>query len=332
MKDYEGLTKRGQARRLRPLAEDALGQFGVTRYRLRLIKHLVNTTFALTCERGRFLLRVHRVPEHTPERISSELAWLDALSRDRDVTVQAPMKAPDGRMVVIAEAPGVPKPLSVTILSWIKGRILQREKGLREYQYLGRLLAKLHNHASGWTPPEKPKRRTYDAEGIFGAEAAYPLSGLTTDHLPRNVLKGLGEVYTRLKQIERELGRPKDQFGFIHFDLSFSNVLFTARDARPIDFDECGFGYYLGDLAVSLAGPYGYDGFQEKYESLVSGYREIRDLPGERLSQLPMFLAARASVVTLWSGYQRSNGWKGQWENHLKNYLDERRRPMRWVV
>lgn len=74
-----------------------------------------------------------------------------------------------------------------------------------------------------------------------------------------------------LREADRQVGRGPDQFGFIHYDLSFSNVLFTAREAIPLDFDECGFGHYLQDLAVALAGPFGEDGFQDRYEATVRG-------------------------------------------------------------
>ena len=246
MLKYNELTKRGQIRRLRRLAENALKEFGIANYRLRFLKHLVNTTFVLNCDRGRFLVRIHRVPEHTPERIASELAWLDALSCDTDLVVQAPMKTQDERMVVMAVADGVPDPLPVTILTWVEGRILPPVKRKpRDFVHLGQLVAKLHVHASDWKPPSKPDRRTYDADGVFGTQAVRPFTALTTDDVPREVIDGLAEGYKRLKAVEQSLGRSKEHFGFIHFDLSFSNVLFTAVEARPIDFDECGFGFYL---------------------------------------------------------------------------------------
>lgn len=333
MKHYEELTKQGQARRLRRLAENAIAQFGIGDYRLRLIKHLVNTTFVLTCEQGKFLLRVHRVPEHTVERIGSELAWLDALSRGSEIVVQTPLTTPDGRMVVMAEADGVPTALPVTILTWVDGRVLpQDRRSLRHFAHLGQLIGKLHDHASRWTPPEKPDRRTYDADGVLGPQAAYPLDGAKS-LLPDDVWKGLNTVSARLRSIESDLGRGPDVFGFIHFDLSFSNVLFTARDARPIDFDECGFGYYLQDLAVALAGPYGGEGFQERYEAVVGGYREVRALPSEHLRYLPMFLALRAATVILWNvNYDGGSLVASQWRARLKPQLDERLFPVRWCI
>lgn len=73
MTDYFKLTPKGQARRLRKLAHEALKEFGITRYRLKLIKHLVNTTFRLDCADGRFVLRVHRTKDRTPSEIQSEV-------------------------------------------------------------------------------------------------------------------------------------------------------------------------------------------------------------------------------------------------------------------
>jgi Ser/Thr protein kinase RdoA (MazF antagonist) len=220
----------------------------------------------------------------------------------------------------------------VTILTWIKGRVLQQnERKLRDFVHLGRLVGQLHDHVSKWTPPERPDRRTYDAEGVMGPQAAYPLEGLSRDHLPDEVREGLRTVYRRLQVIEEELGRGPDHFGFIHFDLSFSNVLFTAREARPIDFDECGFGTYLQDLAVALAGPYGRPDFQARYEAVITGYREVRALSGEQLVHLPMFLALRAAALILWSAHSGKKV-SAQWQSRMRLQLDERLFPVKWEV
>lgn len=41
-------------------------------------------------------------------------------------------------------------------------------------------------------------------------------------------------------------------FGLIHADLHLDNALFLPGGGRLIDFDDCGFGYRLYDIAVGL--------------------------------------------------------------------------------
>ena len=48
-------------------------------------------------------------------------------------------------------------------------------------------------------------------------------------------------------------GKEPDVYGLIHADLGTkANVLFNKGEARAIDFDDGGFGYWTYDLAVPL--------------------------------------------------------------------------------
>ena len=72
--------------------------------------------FRLWSDEGQFLVRVHREEDYTLRLVESELAWLQALSQEANVTVQTPRLTPDGRGVVLGEARGVPKAYPITML------------------------------------------------------------------------------------------------------------------------------------------------------------------------------------------------------------------------
>ena len=301
MKNYADLTKRGQVRRLRRLTQNALGKFGFKQYNLKLLQHLDNTTFKLECETGQYLVRVHRVQAHMPHRIESELAWLKALSRDTNIPVQEPHCSSDGKMVVIAEASCVPEPYPITVLSWLNGRILRQERrSPRHFEQLGELVAEIHNHSQSWTRPSCFDRPTYDSDGLFGVWGLFGLDAINANSLPSGVFDDLQTLRGRLQEVEHRLGTNPTVFGMIHFDLSFGNVLFTSNDVMPIDFDNCGFGHYLFDLAVILAGPYERPGFEERCEKLILGYREVRELSDDLLEFIPTFMAVRAALLQQW--------------------------------
>ena len=177
-------------------------------------------------------------------------------------------------------------------------------------------MAKLHNHSQQWTPPLGFDRPTYDAEGFIGTSSSYPLDQIGRKHLSSTILRDLETVYSRLKDVEQELGRSRQFFGLIHVDLSFSNIVFTAQEAMPIDFDECGFGFYLLDLATALAGPWGKLGYLERYEMFLNGYRESRRLSDDFLVHLPVFMAVRTTAMLLWAAAQSpDHPWvEGMWQ------------------
>ena len=312
---FEQLTARGQVGRLRAVAQAALGQFGFGACRLRLLQHLVNTTFRLDSAAGRYLVRVHRVGDQTPARVESELAWLAALARETAVAVQVPHRAPDGRLVVVAAGPGVPggrqaryiglgasAPCPVSVLGWLRGRVLPQERrSPAHFERLGRLVGALHDHSRRWSPPPGFDRPTYDADGLLAPPGGPERGRAELERLPSRVRRDLERLRRRLRQVQRRLGRGGESFGLIHSDLSFGNVLFAGEEAMPIDFDDCGFGYYLYDLAVVLAGPWHRPGFDVRREALLRGYRQVRALGDDVAGLLPAFMAARAGRLLLWA-------------------------------
>ena len=111
MKPFTQLTGRGQARRLRQVALNALELYDLQVARLRLITNSFNCIFRIDTVGGeKYILRV-TLPEggHNRESTHAELAWMAALSRDTDLSIPAPLAAHSGEMLVEVEAEGVPQ-------------------------------------------------------------------------------------------------------------------------------------------------------------------------------------------------------------------------------
>ena len=297
--NFDDLPKEEQIDRLRKLADTALEKFGFNQYLLTFLQHLVNTTFRLDCNQGRFLVRIHRTKTQTA--VESELAWLEALAHETTVPVQIPQRSLNGKTVVVVKQIGVPEPYPVTILSWLDGEILTQDRRSPHHFYrLGQLVAKLHHHVQYWTPPFELDRPVYDSTGVPELDSTFDPDGITHKQLSEDVRGHLQTLHEQLQEVEQRLGKSPARFGLIHSDLSFGNVLFTVDTVLPIDFDDCGFGYYLYDLAVILAGPWEKPGFQQRREALFQGYREICELPDEHLNLIPTFMAMRASSLGQW--------------------------------
>ena len=298
-RSFDDLSEKQQVFRLRELADAALEQFGFNPYHLTLLQHLVNTTFRLDSNQGRYLVRIHRARAQTA--VASELAWLEALTRETTVPVQIPQRALDGKMIVVDEQITGLEPYPVTILSWLDGEILPQDRRSPHHFYrLGQLVAELHHHTQHWKPPFELDRPFYDSTTLIGADSVFGEADTNYNELPQDVQEHLQTLHEKLQKIEQRFGKSPEQFGLIHSDLSFGNVLFRVDAVLPIDFDDCGFGYYLYDLAVILAGPWERTGFQQRREALLQGYREICDLPNENLSLIPTLMAMRASSLGQW--------------------------------
>lgn len=287
IRSFDELTHQGRIRRLRKVEEAALRELGFGKCRCRKLKW--------TCDSGEYRVRIHR-DKKAPRIIESELDWLEALCHDTTLSVPRPYRSPDGKRVIVTNVPGVPGPFPVSVTSWLSGRILDQDhRSPRHFELLGRVAGELHNHSEAWSPPTGFDRPKYDAEGLIGSRSKFPLDEIG----PAPVRRDLETVYGRLTEAEQQMGGDTGMFGLIHADLSFGNVLFRPGHAIAIDFGDCGFGYYLYDIAVILAGPYGRPGFQERSDAFLKGYREVRSLSMDLEAYIPTLMASRAAANIL---------------------------------
>ena len=92
------------------------------------------------------------------------------------------------------------------------------------------------------------------------------------------------------------MGRGKGVYGLIHADLGLAdNVAFHAGEAKIFDFDDCGFGYWVFDFAVTLSEHFidTGDRSQTTVDALTMGYEETSSLEGIGFEYLDLFMAAR---------------------------------------
>ena len=71
-------------------------------------------------------------------------------------------------------------------------------------------------------------------------------------------------------------------------------------DVRLIDFDDCGHGYRLYDIAVALWELRHRPDYESFRAALVAGYTRHRPLPEGQLAHLDAFIAAREVAFALW--------------------------------
>jgi len=343
MKAYEELTHRGKMRRIRRMAREALEAYRFTGARLRLIVDAGNITYRVKAE-GQpvveeendlyeddcYLLRLHWPGYQTVERSNSELEWLSALCEAK-LPVPMPVLTVDGEKSVEVSVPGVPRARRCSLLRWVKGRMAKKFVRPWHMKAIGKLIARLHNHASSWRLPPGFEGRHYDRNGFWGDDTGTGYSsGEVWPRIPRRCFEAFREVTTRVEQVMDEWGKGPDVYGLIHADLGTeANVLFRGREARAIDFDDSGFGYWVYDLTVPMIDWEGEDVWPSYREALLKGYTGIRSMPEEQLEQLELFQASFRAMEIFWgtacmmhnpdSSYwmeRREKAWR-----HIQRYL-----------
>jgi Ser/Thr protein kinase RdoA (MazF antagonist) len=339
---WESLSLRAQLRRLRRLGRTALSSFGVQDAGLTLLRHEANTTFRVETVAGRFLLRINRPNVHTHETIESEMAWLTALRRETDLGVPEPVRSRDGSFVVVVEDAGVPVPHTCVLMRWLDGRFSDRRLTPAQLRRVGALEAHLHDHAESWAPPpgfQRPRVDTVTDAGKIASIAGSAAASFPGDHPTRDdaerclrLVEALisadaaalvADALDPVRETTRRLAQTPGSFGLIHGDLHYENFLFHDGAVRAIDFDDCGWGFHLYDLAVTLWELEERPRYCELRDALLDGYAERRPLPHDHTTHLQaLFVLRRMQMLTWALESRRHPAFRDRWQTWARDELD----------
>lgn len=259
-----------------------------------------NATYRVDAGGRKWALRVHREGYHSKRAIGSELAWLMALRQDGAVTTPKPVKGRDGEIIQSVTLPGLAQRHAV-LFDWETGAEPDESELLGPFVVLGAATARMHLHSRGWTRPKDFERLTWDFDGAFGKVQHW---GSWRDGM------GLDAKKTTLFQhavdlIEKRLqafGKGHERFGLIHCDMRLANLLIDGQETKVIDFDDCGFSWYLYDCATALSFIEHRPDVPQLIEAWVKGYRTVAALSAEDEHEIPTFVLFRRLLLVAWIG------------------------------
>lgn len=340
MKNYHELTRLGRIRRLRRLAETVLPAYGMQGAKLTFTHAEGNVIFRVDVPGGsehpdgpyvpnRYNLRMLTTRDR--EGVKSELAWLSALSKEGHLPVPEPVPTLDGEYLIEVSAPDLPQGKLVSMMRWLDGRTLSDGLRPKHCRSLGELVGRLHNFSAGWQPPAGFTRAHWDWEGqLGGREFKYPVEEVIAA-MPEQYRQPFRLVSQQAREVTESFGKGKDAYGLVHSDLYPENLLFKAGKALAIDFDDCGFGYWMWDLAAALCTWPWTEEFYWRRDALLEGYSTVRALPEAQLKHLDLFIAAQYATMVLWATVFILNDplmeaehekWRGEHGVKLLRYLE----------
>jgi Ser/Thr protein kinase RdoA (MazF antagonist) len=314
-----------------PLVRAALAAYPVCPLRLTRLPLGFNAAFRIDAvDGGRYVLRVHRPDGPTSSMVGSELTWLAALHRETDLVVPAPVLTGDGDLLTVAADPGVPEPRTCDLLRWVDGRFVDARLTPAHLYRVGAYMAGLHTHAAGFTVPDGFDRGLVDNVTGFARSQPDNLSVEVTAHaadLVQQVHPAGGEtvvraVLTRARHARDEMGRGPEAFGLIHADLHQENYLFRGNQVGAIDFDDCGHGLLIYDLAVTLSELQHRGDYPTLRAALLAGYRTARPLPARHEAFIDTFIALRHLQLTMYAVEHRDEAmFRDTWTADLTKTL-----------
>jgi len=181
---------------------------------------------------------------------------------------------------------------------------------------LGDIAARMHQHARGWARPGAFERFAWTFETTLGAGGRWGswAAGIT-DTLPggeaTEALEVLRRAVERIRCRLAAFGTGPERFGLVHADMRLANLLVSdaagtsgvgGGEVCVIDFDDCGFGWYLWDLAASLSFVEHLDVAGELVEAWLGGYRRRLPLGADEVAMVPTFVLLRRLLLVAWLG------------------------------
>jgi Ser/Thr protein kinase RdoA (MazF antagonist) len=212
----------------------------------------------------------------------------------------------DGAIIQSLAHATMPRPRNLVLFDWEEGV----EPGIGDdlagpFETLGAVTARMHRHARSWRRPAGFTRLTWDFGTSLGDET--PHWGRWRDGMgvdgEREAL--FGRTVAAIGRRLARYGKAPERFGLIHCDLRLANLLIDGETVKVIDFDDCGFGWYLYDLATLLAVKALDPDRDAARDAWVAGYRSEAPLPEAHLRELETLVMARGLLLVGWMHTRR---------------------------
>jgi len=269
---FVALSKRAQVSRMRSVALEALRSFPVSVARLTLLEHGFNTTFRIDTTKGEKLAtRINVNSRRSQANIAAELQWIDALARDTDLVVAAPLRTTAGELIASVHSPDLGRDVSIAVFSWLNGRDLGEAPALEKSRAVGVAMAKLHDHAATWRPTNGAELSLLDDPFWTFPDRLSP-ENLRLDGSDLAVIRTMVDHAASTMKRLFAAGSPQP----IHADLHNWNMKWYRGRLSVFDFDDSGIGLPIQDLAIAT---YYHRPEHEQVDALFEGYQSVRSLP-----------------------------------------------------
>ena len=267
--------------------------------RVTLLNLSENATFGLTAPGHEWVLRMHRVGYSSAQEIESELAWMASLRQEGVVETAQPRAGTNGNMVqLLVSQTGAP-PRHAVAFERLSGREPEVRDAPEWFERLGEITARMHRHAREWPSPAGFCRKRWNVDAMVGPHAFWG-SWRDAVGLQSQDSVTIERALDRARQRLDALGQGADVFGLVHADLRLANLLVDGERLRVIDFDDCGFCWFLYDFAAAISFIELEPVVPELLRSWLAGYGKVDAVNARARAEIPCFVLLRRVLLTAW--------------------------------
>ena len=269
------------------------------------ITFINNATFKVVSADQQYALRIYRPHQSSPSAIRSELRWLEALQAETGVSVPHPIMPPSDDALdalLRVKLPESSDALYGVLFRWLEGEIRPPAQHTPELAArIGATIGELHAHSRSFSyTANYPRRKLTADQFVFWR--------LIDQHTPDLFLP---EHHPIFAEVEAQVKAVFDAFspidyGLIHADLIWKNLLVAGESVKLLDFESCGWGYYAYDLAPLLLNYASEPHYPALRAALLDGYRQVQPLELDD-AELDVLIAARLALSCFWLAQHLDN-------------------------
>lgn len=260
-----------------------------------------NVTFLLVGDNAvRKVMRVSRIGYHSRAEIEAEMRWLEHLGRLSAVRTVRPVPNHEGSLLTQVEEES--QAYICIVFEYLEGIALdpgQDIRAMEDFRQTGHIAALLHRDTMGWKESKDLLRPHWDYENMIGVHGLFgdwrKCGGLNSREFDM-----LDRTCRRIKERLEGYGKNEDNYGLIHGDLRAANLLKDGSVIQVMDFDDCGFGWHLYDLAASMSFIEHEPRLGQWVRAWLEGYQAEIPLQQRDLQEIPTFIMARRIQLLAW--------------------------------
>ncbi|VWC25136.1 Stress response kinase A [Burkholderia pseudomultivorans] len=205
------------------------------------VVHGVNRTFLVQAASTgrRYFLRLYRERDRAPADIAAELNTLNAVRASDSLKVSRPVSNREHQYLrEIATADGTRR--SAVLFEEAQGQVPKPTQD--DMRTVGQTLAELHRQA--WLSQFAPSRTITDSNWIQRALDEVSAHSVMAAGVVARLAEGCRDL------LDRSVDKDQAYWGFCHGDFRLDNLRRHGQCITMFDFDDCGMGPQLFDLAT----------------------------------------------------------------------------------
>ena len=269
----------------------------------RLINVSENATYLVEADGGyKAILRIHRERYHTRRAIECELAWIAALKEASAVVTPDSYAGKNGEVIQEGCIDGLENPRFMVLFEHVEGTQPDEAGDLEgPFEELGEIAALTHEQSKVWQRPANFERLEWNVDTVFGDTANWG-NWRDAPNVTPHIAEVLEAVEARIRERLDAFGASEDRYGLIHADMRLANLLTGPDGTRLIDFDDCGFGWFLYDFATGISFMEDDPRVPALKAAWIRGYEKVRALSDAEKAEIDTFIMLRRMALLAWIG------------------------------